>query len=200
MVEEYWISNISFNLKKIGRREKIRRTIILVDTSCITKNIATVGKTGCASNRAHACMLAYTRAEIHFHLSHTPHTPRPGQTAKQLVATPVDPSQLLRNPWLNFSRRILGEKPPLLLLHRDHHFPSINNSSRSRFLYRMEFSNFCSFFIKSVWRFTSFNRNGIIREKLVQIVIIILLISLWISMNPNSIEIFYCEVKNGEFE
>lgn len=106
------MSNISFNLKKIGRRGKIRRTIILVDTSCITKNIATVGKTGCASNRAHACMLAYTRAEIHFHLSHTPHTPRPGQTAKQLVATPVDPSQLLRNPWLNFSRRILGEKPP----------------------------------------------------------------------------------------
>lgn len=73
----------------------------------------TVGKTGCASNRAHACMLAYTRAEIHFHLSYTPHTP--GQTAKQLVATPVDPGQLLRNPWLNFSRRILGEKSRLLL-------------------------------------------------------------------------------------
>lgn len=73
----------------------------------------TVGKTGCASNRAHACMLAYTRAEIHFHLSYTPHTP--GQTAKQLVATPVGPGQLLRNPWLNFSRRILGEKSRLLL-------------------------------------------------------------------------------------
>lgn len=58
-------------------------------------------------------MLAYTRAEIHFHLSYTPHTP--GQTAKQLVATPVDPGQLLRNPWLNFSRRILGEKSRLLL-------------------------------------------------------------------------------------
>lgn len=78
-----------FNFKKIRSRKK--RTMFLVDTSYISKNVATVGKTGRTSNRAHACMLTYHAGWNSLSpLTHATHcTSRANGQA--MVATPVDP-------------------------------------------------------------------------------------------------------------